>query len=105
MDQFDVTNGRMPHRNLSISVINRPAVVRGKVKEAVDLNGKGQFVRMDTRQGDVQPCLSNLNFCKAGATVSMWIKPGELSDGMEFFSTGTYGFKMWQDGGMVGRVE
>ena len=97
----ELHHNRMPHQNLTINVHNNLQLVPGKVKNAVELDGEGQYIFIPPNQPNHPPCFGNLNFCKHGATVSMWIKPHDLIDGRHFISTGLHGFNMWQEAGRV----
>jgi hypothetical protein len=83
----------VPHSSIAISARGNPLPgnSKGKIFDGVRLTGKGQYLDVGDQGGH---CLGNLDFCRHGALISMWIKPNKLRDGMYLMSTGLNGITL-----------
>ncbi|XP_021368526.1 uncharacterized protein LOC110460117 isoform X2 [Mizuhopecten yessoensis] len=78
---------------------NGAKIVPGKIGNAVSLAGTGQYVDLGVPD---DKCLADINQCKNGLTMSLWIKSRELVDGSYFVSAPSYSL-FYRDGELVAR--
>ena len=92
-------NNRIVHPYLRVDTSGQPVITGdGKISGALQLNGNGQYASIVRQHAS---CLGNLDLCRHGMLLSMWIKPGQLQDGMDFISSGTNGVKARYVNGQV----
>ncbi|XP_052825988.1 uncharacterized protein LOC106882798 isoform X1 [Octopus bimaculoides] len=70
-----------------INLVNGANVVEGKLGNGVTMNGKGQYVRIN---GNMKDCIYNLNHCKTGLTLGLWLKPFDLNGKKYYISSPAY---------------
>ena len=80
-------NGVVYHPRFTVNLEMGATLVKGKVGNAVFLNGNGQFVDLGNH---MDKCLANLDRCNHGITMSMWLNPRALQDNTYFLSSPTY---------------
>lgn len=84
------------HETLNIRLIGRPLLVPGKVGNALELKGRGQYADLGTL---ADTCMGNLGKCPQGITISAWMKFRSFENNMVFLSTGRRGILMlYKDG-------
>ena len=93
------SNGIVQHPLYTVTLANGAGLSRGKVGNGVDLNGYGQYVDLG-RHGD--KCMGNLQLCKHGLTIALWLKSKQLEDGTYFLSSPSYSLS-YQDGQLIAR--
>ena len=76
---------------------NGASLVEGHTKNAVALNGQNQYVDLGSHYGR---CLGNIDYCRHGMTVSLWVNPRELKDEDYLLSSPTYNI-YYQDGSII----
>ena len=79
---------RLLHPDLVIDTAYGPKIVKGKINNAVKLNGEKQVVDF---QEHSRSCFGNLDLCHHGVLVAMWFKPENFKNNMYFFSSGRNG--------------
>ena len=78
----------------SAIVHRHPHLVQGRVSNALNLNGNGQFINIGIHRSS---CLGNVDRCSHGLLLSLWLKPsGQFSNRAQILSTGQNGVKIWQ---------
>ena len=89
---------RILHPTLDIRLIGRPRLVSGRVGNALQLGGRGQYADLGQLSGT---CMGNLARCPQGVTVSAWMKFRSFENNMVFLSTGANGLLLlYRDGYM-----
>ena len=95
MIPFEVQDGtRVVHSNLDIELHNFASLVPGMVGNALDLQGQGEYLTMGDQRHN---CLGNLEHCKNGITIIMYLKPKRMIENGYFLSAGPY--SMWYRNG------
>nr|KAG5710229.1 hypothetical protein BaRGS_006748 [Batillaria attramentaria] len=89
---------RVLHPTLDIRIIGRPRLVPGKVGNALELTGRGQYADLGTLS---DTCMGNLAQCPQGVTLSAWMKFRSFENNMVFLSTGSNGLVMFYKDGLV----
>ena len=92
-----IANNRVVHPNLRIDVLGQAQIEPGKIDGALSLDGS-DFVSLGRQS---ENCFGNLDLCRHGLLFSMWLRPGQLKNGMEFLSTGSNGIKARYIGGQL----
>ncbi|XP_052079469.1 uncharacterized protein LOC127717737 isoform X2 [Mytilus californianus] len=92
-------NDIVDHPKFTVTLENGARLIPGKMGNAVSLNGYGQFVDIGVHD---DKCLANLEKCKHGLTVSMWLKARRLVDDTYFLSTPSYSL-FYRDGRLQGK--
>jgi len=100
IDMDSISNNRVVHRSLNIDVNGAAQTVHGKVGNAVNLNGNGQYLNVGKQTNS---CFGNLDLCHHGLLMSTWLRPGQLREGMDFASTGANGISARYVNGQVGQ--
>ncbi|XP_060080041.1 uncharacterized protein LOC132559439 isoform X2 [Ylistrum balloti] len=95
----DERNGIVRHPRYTVTLANGAKIVPGKIGNAVSLAGTGQYVDLGVPD---DKCLADINQCKNGLTMSLWIKSRELVDGAYFVSAPSYSL-FYRDGNLVAR--
>lgn len=89
---------RVLHPTLDIRLIGRPRLIPGKIGNALELRGRGQYADLGQLS---TTCMGNLALCKQGITVSAWMKFRGFENNMVFLSTGENGLALlYRDGYM-----
>lgn len=84
------------HPTLDIRLIGRPGLVPGKIGNALELRGRGQYADLGAMG---HTCMGNLARCTQGITLSAWMKFRSFENDMVFLSTGQNGLLMiYRDG-------
>ncbi|KAL8587816.1 hypothetical protein ACOMHN_021034 [Nucella lapillus] len=87
---------RISHPTLDIRLRGRPRLVPGKVGNALELRGRGQYADLGQLS---HTCIGNLGRCPQGVTVSAWMKFRSYENNMVFLSTGENGLLLlYRDG-------
>ncbi|KAH9500063.1 hypothetical protein Btru_076507 [Bulinus truncatus] len=87
---------RLKHPSLTINLVQRPVLIPGKVNNALELGGRGQYVDLGRHNDE---CMSNLNLCTQGLTIAAWMRFHRFENNMVFLSTGENGIlMMYKDG-------
>ncbi|XP_052814372.1 uncharacterized protein LOC128241470 isoform X5 [Mya arenaria] len=87
-----INNGLIENRNSLVPIQTRGNVtlVPGQVGRALLLAGDGQSVEFDHGDG----CLGNMDFCRHGAMIAIWINFEKLEDRMVYLSSAINGFEI-----------
>ena len=93
-----ISYNRVSHPNITIDIYGQPRIIDGKRGGAVNLDGNSQFVSLGNQH---ESCLGNLDLCRHGLLMSTWVRPGQLREGMDIFSSGANGIKAWYAGGRL----
>ena len=93
-----IRGNKLLDEDLDITVFGNPRLVNGKVGNALDLNGRGQYA--DAGNHYVR-CLGNLDHCRHGAYTGMWIRPGQFENDANVLYTGRNGAKIWVENGQL----
>lgn len=91
--------GIVLHPRYTVTLAKGAKIVPGKIGNAVSLDGTGQYVDLGVPN---DKCLVNIDQCKNGLTMSMWIKARELVDGSYFLSAPSYSL-FYRDDKLVSR--
>lgn len=78
--------------NLEPETQGRLRQVRGKIGNAVEIPGSGQYIDLGSFSDS---CLGNTSVCMYGFTVTFWINIAKLEDNMYFMASGLYGFTVF----------
>lgn len=82
----DLRNNKLVHEFLDISAHGGPTLVGGKVANAVNFNGVGQYLDLGSHRDN---CLGDLILCQEdGITGSMWVRFNSFPDHGYLFSNG-----------------
>jgi len=83
---MDLIRGRnIPNQDLNITVLGSPAVVSGKINNAISLNGNDQSIDFGSH-GKV--CLGYLEDCSNGLTASIFLKFRSFRENTSYLSSG-----------------
>lgn len=93
-----ISHNRVTHPNITIDTYGQPRIVDGKIGGALNLDGNSQFVSLGNQH---ESCFGNLDLCHHGLLLSTWIRPGQLREGMDIFSSGANGINAWYSGGRL----
>ena len=93
-----VVGGRVEHPTMLITVHGNIKTVEGKINQAVQLNGTGQYLDLGEQQ---RSCLGNLMYCSHGLSASMWVNFHGFQDNMYYVSTGINGVNMFYRDGQL----
>lgn len=80
-----IRNGRIPHRDLNITVFGNQTIVPGKINSAIQLDGKSQYIDLGDHSSD---CLGNLELCNNGFTGSIFLNFRAFRENMSCLSSG-----------------
>lgn len=80
-----IRNGRIPHRDLNITVFGDSTIVPGKINSAIRLDGESQYVGLGDHSLD---CLGNLELCNNGFTGSIFLNFRAFHENMSCLSSG-----------------
>ncbi|XP_055869522.1 uncharacterized protein LOC106070898 isoform X3 [Biomphalaria glabrata] len=87
---------RLKHPTLNINLMQRPMLIPGKVNNALELSGRGQYADLGRHNDE---CMSNLYLCNQGITIAAWMRFHRFENNMVFLSTGENGIlMMYKDG-------
>lgn len=78
------SGGVVNHPRLTITLANGASLTNGRIGQGVSLEGYGQYLDLGNN-GD--KCMGNLDKCRNGLTISLWIKARKLEDGTYFLSS------------------
>ena len=92
-----IRDGKLVHKVFEIPAVGNPRLTRGKINNALQLDGDGQYLDIGAH-GD--SCLGNLKECKHGLTGSMWANFKDFEDNMYFYSNGQ-GARIFYRGGKL----
>ena len=81
------TNDVIDHPHFRVTLERGAELVPGKIGNAVLLRGRGQYVDIGEH---MEECLGNIEKCKNGITISMWINARRLRDNSYFLSSPSY---------------
>ena len=81
------TNDVIDHPRFRVTLEQGAELVPGKIGNAVLLRGRGQYVDFGEH---MDKCLANIDQCKTGITISMWVNARKLRDNSYFLSSPTY---------------
>lgn len=95
MDQ--IRNGRIPHRDLNITVFGNPMIVPGKINSAFQLDGRSQYIDLGDHSFH---CLGNLELCNNGFTGSIFLNFRAFHENMSCLSSGG-GVDLYMVGGRL----
>ncbi|CAE1310992.1 unnamed protein product [Acanthosepion pharaonis] len=96
---FDQMIGnRIIHPSIMIETYGNPKLVSGKIGNAIQLDGKNEYVDMNEHPGK---CLGDLDACPHGLLMTTWMRLDHLKDNMAFFSTALNGITMEFTGGKL----
>jgi hypothetical protein len=95
------TNGIVDHPKYTVTLENGARLVPGNIGNAVSLSGYGQYVDIGIHN---DKCMANLDKCKHGLTISMWLKARRLDDNTYFLSSPTYSL-FYRDGRLQARFK
>ena len=98
MDQMNVLGNRLLHPSIRVDLQGSPILTRGKIANALAVNGNGQYANFGAQ---AESCFGDLDKCPHGVLWGAWFRPGQLSDNMEFMSAGSNGLKMDYDNGLL----
>lgn len=88
----NIDGNRIRHPSMVVRTYGNPDVVPGKLGNAIELDGRAQYVDF----GDhANTCFGNLDNCIHGATIALWMKPEKFQRDAYYFSTGGNGITMW----------
>lgn len=90
---------RLPNTRYDVILIGRPRIVPGRYKNAISLDGRGQYIDFGQQ---FDKCFGNIDHCTHGMTYSLWINPKDLRDGTSFFTAPTY--SLFYENGMLKSV-
>ena len=93
-----IEDRHLTHPDVNIELYANPRLVPGKVRGAIQFDGNSQYAAFKDQS---RSCLGNVDLCRHGILLAAWIKPGTLSDNMEFFSTGANGIRAWYEDGSL----
>lgn len=85
---------RVNHAKFIVLLVNGARLVPGRVGQALQLNGRGQYLDLGPH---LDSCLGNLDKCPHGFTLSVWLKPNKLADNMHFLAAPSYAL-FYEDG-------
>ena len=71
----------------NVLLVNGARLVPGRIGNALELQGRGQYLDLDSQ---IERCLGNLDRCRHGFTLSVWLKPHTLTENMPFISAPSY---------------
>lgn len=93
MDQLH--DGQLITKTLEPRTIGRLRKVSGKIGNAVQFPGRGQYVDFGYFQ---DTCLGNTSLCMYGFTISLWIRYERLEGNAYYIATGESGFSLFTYG-------
>jgi hypothetical protein len=92
---MDSSSGdRVNHPKFILILVNGARLVPGRLGQALELQGRGQYLDMGTH---TDSCLGNLDHCKHGFTLSVWLKPRALTENTHFLAAPNYAL-FYEDG-------
>lgn len=98
IDMEAIRDGRVVHPSLLIKAEGDPTVVPGKIGNAIQLDGNGQYLDLGQH---TEKCLGNLARCVNGMTISAWMNFRSYSNNMYYISTGENGIHMYYRNGYI----
>ena len=98
---MDTAEGqRLDHPHYIVLLVNGASLVPGRVGQALQLTGQGQYVDLGTHYDS---CLGNLDRCPHGFTMSMWLRPRSLAENVYFLAAPSYSL-YYEDGELKAEV-
>ncbi|XP_076459006.1 uncharacterized protein LOC143292527 isoform X2 [Babylonia areolata] len=85
---------RLSHPRFIVLLVNGASLGPGRVGQALQLNGQGQYLDLGSH---LDSCLGNLDRCLHGLTLSVWLHPNDLQDNVHFLSAPFYSL-FYEDG-------
>ena len=82
LDMENIKDGYVVGSPRPVRVYGNPAIVKGVLNNAIDLNGRGQYLDL----GQNVTCEGNLLKCTRGFTLRFRMKPKEFREKMFYFS-------------------
>ena len=98
MDEFKDDGKMLAHESLPIMLHGNPALVPGRIGNAIKLNGGLQYIDFGDQ---TDKCLGNLEKCSHGLTISFWAKFNRYTYDMYILSTGLNGIRMYYIDGYI----
>jgi len=94
------SNGIVRHPRFTVTLANGARLVPGKIGNAVSLDGGREFVDLGIPN---DKCLANINRCKQGITISLWVKARKLENGVYILSSPSYSL-YYRDGRLFAKL-
>lgn len=94
----EISGSTIPHSEYTIQLTGDPTLVKGKVGQALSFSGGGQFASLGEHR---ERCLGNLDYCHHGLLIVAWLRFGNVTEGMQFMSTGQNGVKLSYENGSL----
>ena len=87
---------RVLHDDLNITLHNGAVLIPGHIQNGVNMNGNRQYVELGDHQ---QSCMGNIEYCRHGLTIMMFIKPRDVSQDRYYLSSASY--SLYTEGGVL----
>ena len=88
----NLQNGRLVDPELEPQTQGRLRQVPGKIGNAVQIPGTGQYIDVGSF---TDSCVGNTSMCLYGLTVSFWVNIVNMEDNMYLMASGLYGFTIF----------
>ena len=96
MDQK--SGNRLLHPSIMVNLHGNPKLVPGRVGNALRLDGHNQYADLGEQGGS---CFGNLDLCRHGVLLGMWMRPGDMKNNMYYLSSGLNGIKLNYENNML----
>lgn len=87
------------HPHFTVHLVNGARLVRGRIGKAISFNGSRQYLDLGVHD---DKCFANIEQCRNGLTISLWLKARELEENTYFLSSPSYSLS-YRNGKLWGR--